>query len=118
VDRVHRDGPPSREETVVLVIVAVGFVGAGLSLATMMPAFEDAWKDPRMFRLQRLIWFDAGLAASTCLVVDQGRLKPPASIVLMTVIGLAFLAVVIWQFLPFLAECAPIAGGEGCRVGF
>ena len=114
----RNDGPPSREEAVVLVVVAVGFVCAGLLLVTEMPAFEDGWKDPRMFRLQRLIWLDVGLAASTCLVVAQRRLRPPGSVVLMTLIGLALLAVAIWQFVPFLAACAPIAGGDGCRTGF
>ncbi len=114
----RNDRPPSREEVISLVVIAVGFGCAGLLLSTAMPAFEDGWKDPRMFRLQRLIWLDVGLAASTCLVVAQRRLKPPVSIVLMTVIGLAFLAVAFWQFFPFLAGCAPIAGGDGCRTGF
>ena len=114
----RNDGTPSREETIVLVIDAVWFVCAGLLLATTMPAFEDAWKDPRMFRLQRLIRLDVGLAVPTCLVVAQRRLRPPGSIVLMSVIGLAFLAVAVWQFLPFLADCALTAAGDRCRVGF
>jgi hypothetical protein len=113
----RNDGTPSREETVVLVIAAVGFLVAGWFLATTMPAFEDAWKDPRMFRLQRLIWLDAGLAVSTCLVMAQRHLRPPWSIVLMTVIGPAFLAALIRQFMPFLDECAPVRAGS-CRIGF
>ena len=114
----RNDGPPSREEAISLVAIAIGFCCAGLLLSTAMPAFEDGWKDPRMFRLQRLIWLDVGLAASTCLVVAQRRLKPPVPIVLMAVIGLALLAVAIWQFVPFLAGCAPVAGGDLCRAGF
>ncbi len=101
----------------VLLVMAVAFVGAGWLLGVSLQAFEDAWKDPRMARLQRLIWLDAGLAVSTCLVMAQRRLRPPWSIVLMTVIGLVLLAAVIWQFMPFLADCAPIAGGD-CRSGF
>ena len=116
---LRNDGPPSRDEAISLVVIAIGFVCAGLILASALPMFEDAWNDPRMFRLQRLIWLDAGLSASTCLVVAQRRLRPPWSIVLMTVIGLGFLAAVIWQFLPFLEGCAPTAGGELlCRTGF
>jgi hypothetical protein len=101
----------------VLLVMAVAFVGAGWLLGVSLQAFEDAWKDPRMARLQRLIWLDAGLAVSTCLVMAQRRLRPPWSIVLMRVIGLVLLAAVIWQFMPFLADCAPIAGGD-CRSGF
>lgn len=101
-----------------LVITAVGSLGAGLLLAEAMPTFEDRWKDPRMFLVQRLIWLDAGLAAVTCLVVAQRRWKPSAMIGLMSVTGLVFAAVAVWQFLPFLAACAPIPGGGGCRAGY
>ncbi|HEX7247203.1 MAG TPA: hypothetical protein VF351_03780 [Actinomycetota bacterium] len=116
---VRNAEPPSRDESISLAVIAVGFVCAALILASVLPMFEDAFKDPRMFRLQRLIWLDGGLAASTCVVVAQRRLRPHVSIVLMTVIGLGFLAVAIWQFLPFLDECAPNATGELlCRTAF
>lgn len=113
----RRDGPPSREETISLVVFAVGFLFVGLILAEWMPSFEDPWKDPRMFRLQRLIWLDAGLAAATCLVVAQRRLTPLMRSVLMATIGLVSLAVALSQFLPFAAAC-PTAAIGACRAGF
>jgi hypothetical protein len=38
----------------VLLVMAVAFVGAGWLLGVSLHAFEDAWKDPRMARRQRL----------------------------------------------------------------
>ena len=112
------DWPLSRRETMTLVITAIGALGAGLLLAEAMPTFEDRWKDPRMFHLRRLIWLDAGLAAGTCLLVAQRRWKPSVTIGFMSVTGLVFTAVAVSQFLPFLAACAPIPGGGGCRAGY
>ena len=109
---------PTLGEVQALISTAVVIVCVGLLAAAFPTIFEDRWKDPRMFRLQRLIWLDAGLAAATCLIAAQRRWKPSATIGLIIATGLVFLAVAVSQFLPFLAACAPIAGGSGCRVGF
>ncbi|MBA3765183.1 MAG: hypothetical protein H0X05_06710, partial [Actinobacteria bacterium] len=105
---VHReDRPVTPREARALFLASFGVLSAGLLLAYLMPMFEDAYKDPRMFRLQQLIMLDAVFAAATCLIVAQRRLTPRRTLALLTVTGLVFLAVAASQFLPFLAECAP-----------
>ncbi|HEX7247204.1 MAG TPA: hypothetical protein VF351_03785 [Actinomycetota bacterium] len=114
----RHDAPPTRAEAAILVLCALAALGAGFLLAQAMPNFEDRWKDPRMFRLQRLIWLDAALAAGTCLIVASRRAGAWSSILLTSVLGSIVLGIAAWQFWPFFAACAPIAGGTGCRAGF
>lgn len=115
----RQQGPPTREETKGLVITAFAFAFAGLLLAAVMLTFQDAYKDPRTFYLQRLIWLDAGLAAVTCLLVAQRGWKPSATIVAMTLIGAVSAAVAVSQFRAFLEACDPmILLGEPCRTSF
>lgn len=111
--------PPTWEAVDGLVITAVGLVCAGLLLAGVMPTFQDYLdvhiEDPRMFRLQRLIWLDAGLAAATCLLVAQRRWKPSVAIAAMTLIGAVWAAGAVPQFLVFLEGCDPmLLGVEWC----
>jgi len=114
----RRNDPPSDgAQTRALVVVAVGLVGVGFLLSDLMPMLEDTFKDPRMFRLQRLIALDAALAALTCLILVPRRWPRRVILVLVLGTGLAFLVVAGSQFLPFLAECAPVPSG-GCRSGF
>ena len=109
---------PTPGEAQALISTTVVIVCVGVLAAAFPATFEDRWKDPRMFRLQLLIWLDAGLAAATCLIAAQRRWKPSTTIGLITAAGFVFLAVAASQFLPFLAACAPIPGGSGCRAGF
>ena len=107
---VHReDRPVTPAEARALIITGFVLVCAGLLVAASMPTFED----PRMFRLQWLIVLDGVLAAATCLIVTQRSAR--RTVVLIIGVGLVFLAVAIWQLIPFLAECAPVPNGTPCR---
>ena len=90
-------------------------VGAAL-LAAFMVSLQDPFEDPRMFRLHRLIWIDAGLATVTFLLLAVRRWAPVLAIAALTVAGAAA-ALAVSQFLPFIADCAPVRSGT-CRVGY
>ena len=109
---VYRHLPPaSRKETRGLAIAAVGVLGAAALLAAVMVSLQDPFEDPRMFRLHRLIWIDAGLAAATLLLLAIRRWPPVLTIGALTVVGVTAAVLAVSQFLPFIAGCAPVRSG-------
>lgn len=114
----YRHQPPaSREEATGLAIAAVVVVVGAALLAAFMVSLQDPFEDPRMFRLHRLIWIDAGLAVVTLLLLAIRRWPPVVAITALIVVGVGAAAFAVSQFLPFLAGCAPVRDGT-CRVGF
>ena len=112
----HRP-PASRREAIGLVIAAVGIACAAALLVALLVSLQDPFEDPRMFRLHRLIWLDAGIAALTCLLLSIRTRKIAVIIVVLIVAWAGAAALADSQFLPFIAGCAPVRSGA-CRVGY
>ena len=102
---------------IALAGAAVAVVCAAPLLAAFIVSLQDPFEDPRMFRLYRLIWIDAGLAAVTFLLLAIRRWPPVVAITALILVGVDAAGFAISQFLPFLAECASVRDGS-CRVGF
>jgi hypothetical protein len=113
----HRP-PPSRRESIGLLVTVVGIACAAALLADLMVWLQDPFEDPRMFRLHRLIWLDASIASLTCLLLAIRTKKIHAVVIAILVVAWAGAAVfAVSQVMPFLAGCAPVQSGA-CRVGY
>lgn len=114
----HRP-PPGRAQSRRALMAAAGFISAGLFLSLVVPTFQDAYHDPRMVYLQRLIWVDAGLAGATCLAVGWHRSSFLRSLALISVFGVAAAIVSVATFLSFLDACEPyIRSGVPCNTRY
>lgn len=106
--------PVDPEDRRGLGIATVVVLCGALLLTGLVVVTQDSWGDPRMFRLHRLIWIDAGVAIVTLRLLAVRRWAQLSVIAVLIVIGVVAGLVAVTQFLPFIAECAPVQNGE-CR---
>jgi hypothetical protein len=99
--------PRTTAEAWILRATAVLFVIAGLMTPWWSVALphEISWGDPLLRPMQRSIWFDSAVAATTCLVLAQRRYRREALVIgAVASIGILVSAIFVFSWLPFPSD--------------